>query len=293
MMFSREKQWVAASSALAAFGLTVFKAVIGFATGSLGIVAEAAHSGLDFVAAMITVFAVNKSAKPADRQHPYGHGKVENLSAFFETVLLLVTCFWIIFVAVQRIASRKIEIEVNIWSFIVMAVSILVDISRSRMLYRAANKFNSQALEADALHFGTDIWSSAVVILGLFFVKLHDWLNNYEFLHYADAVAAIFVGAIVIKISIKLGKRTIDALMDSAPSGLQEKVINAIEALPPIIDCHSVRIRSLGHQCFIDLHVLVNGDLTLREAHNLTEKIESVIHEFAPDADIIVHPEPQ
>ena len=290
---SNEKQWAATNSVIAALGLTGFKIVIGFLTGSLGILAEAMHSGLDLIAAMITAFAVKKSAKPADREHPYGHGKVENISAFFETILLLVTCVWIISAAVQRITSGKIEIEVNVWSFVVMIVSILIDVSRSRMLYRAARKFRSQALEADALHFSTDIWSSAVVILGLFCVKLSEWLKGYEFLHYADAIAAVIVAAIVIQISIKLGRRTIDVLLDVAPKGLDVRIIKEVKALPAVIDCHNVRIRSLGHKCFIDLHILVNGNMTLREAHSLTEEIEQVIIKFVPGADITVHPEPK
>jgi len=290
---TNEKQWAATSSVGAAFGLTGFKLIVGFSTGSLGILAEAAHSGLDLIAAAVTAFAVNKSSKPADKEHPYGHAKVENVSAFFETMLLLVTCFWIISAAISRIASGKIEIEVNAWSFIVMIVSIVIDVSRSRMLYRAARKFNSQALEADALHFSTDIWSSAVVILGLFCVKLSEWLKGYEFLHYADTVAAIVVGLIVIQVSVKLGVRAINALLDSAPKGLDAKIVAVVESLPRIVDCHSVRVRSTGHQLFVDLHIHVNGSLSLRDVHALTDEIERVIQEFAPNADITVHPEPQ
>ena len=291
-MATNEKQWAATSSVIAAFGLTGFKIVVGLLTNSLGVLAEAAHSGLDLIAAMITAFAINKSDKPADREHPYGHGKVENLSAFFEAVLLLFTCFWIISAAVQRIISGKIEIEVNAWSFIVMFISIIIDVSRSRLLYRTAMKFKSQALEADALHFSTDIWSSTVVILGLFCVKLGEWLKGFEFLHYADAIAAIIVGLVVIQVSVKLGIRTINALLDSAPAGLDRKIVNAVESLPNIIDCHKVRIRSLGPQCFIDLHIHVNGRLPLQEVHDLTEEIERTIQKFLPNADITVHPEP-
>jgi len=287
-----EKQRAATKSVIAAFGLTALKLVVGLATGSLGILAEAAHSGLDLIAALITALAVRKSDKPADHQHPYGHGKVENISAFIETILLLVTCFWIIYTAVQRIISGNIEIEVNVWSFAVIAVSIIIDLSRSRMLYRAARKYNSQALEADALHFSTDIWSSGVVLFGLFCVKLHEWLNAYPFLHYADTIAAIIVGLIVIQVSARLGIRTINALLDSAPAGAEEKIVNAVEALPNVLDCHSVRIRLAGHQTFIDLHVCISGDITLREAHDLTEEIEGAIMKILPGSDITVHPEP-
>jgi cation diffusion facilitator family transporter len=287
-----EKQWAATSSAIAAFFLTGFKIVVGLLTGSLGILAEAAHSGLDLVAALITAFAVRTSSKPADREHPYGHAKIENISAFIETLLLLVTCVWIIVTATRRIMSGNVAIEVTIWSFVVMGISIIIDVSRSRMLYKAARKFHSQALEADALHFSTDIWSSIVVILGLFFVKFHSWLNKGDFLHYADAVAAVIVALIVIKISFQLGRRSINALLDTAPEGLDRKIINVVETLPDIRNCHHVRIRSYGSHCFIDLHVLVNGNLKLREAHSITEKIEHAIHGLVPGADITVHPEP-
>lgn len=289
----QEKQWAATSSAIAAFGLTAFKIIVGLVTNSLGILAEAAHSGLDLVATLITAFAVKESDKPADREHPYGHGKVENISAFVETALLLVTCGWIVWAAVTRVLSRKVEIEVNVWSFIVMIISILIDISRSRMLYRTAHKFKSQALEADALHFSTDIWSSAVVILGLLCVKIGDWIPQWHFLHYTDAFAAVIVALIVIKISMKLGIRTVNALLDTAPAGLQERIKATVEAVPNVLDCHNIRIRSIGHQCFIDLHILVNGNLQLKHVHGLTDTIEQAIQKFLPEADVTVHPEPK
>lgn len=288
-----EKQLAATSSVVAALGLTAFKIIIGFVTGSLGILAEAAHSGLDLVAAIVTTIAVKNSGKPADHEHHYGHGKVENVSAFFETILLLVTCFWIISAAIKRLVSGRLEIEVTVWSFVVMAVSIITDVSRSRLLYRMAKKYGSQALEADALHFSTDIWSSLVVIIGLFCVKLSEWLKGYEFLHYADAIAAIFVGLLVIRVSIKLGIRAINALMDVAPPGLDKKIVVAVEGLPDIADCHNVRVRSLGHQCFIDLHIHVDGNLPLKKVHALTEDIERAIKKLVPGADITVHPEPK
>jgi cation diffusion facilitator family transporter len=289
---AHEKRVAAMSSVIAAVGLTGFKVIVGLATGSLGILAEAAHSGLDLIAAMMTFLAVRISGKPADRNHLYGHGKVENLSALFETLLLLFTCAWIIYEAIHRVLLHTIDLKVNLWSFAVMITSIVIDISRSRILYRAARKHNSQALEADALHFSTDIWSSAVVILGLFCVKLSEWVPDLMFLRKADSVAAIMVGLIVVYISIRLGIRTIQALLDVAPIGMEKKVISAVEALPGVADCHSVRLRYSGPQLFVDIHVLLDGDQTLKDAHNLTEKIESVIQKLVPNADVTVHPEP-
>jgi cation diffusion facilitator family transporter len=289
----REKRRAAASSVIAAVGLTGSKIVVGLLSGSLGILAEAAHSGLDLVAALMTLFAVQTSGKPADRDHLYGHGKVENLSALFETVLLLFTCAWIIYGAVQRLRSGSIEIQVTSWSFAVMITSVVVDVSRSRMLYRVARKHNSQALEADALHFSTDIWSSGVVILGLVCVKLSEWMVSVAFLRYADAVAAILVALIVVQVSVKLGLRTVYALLDTAPAGMEQEIVEAVEALPGVANCHNVRLRYSGPQLFVDIHVLVDGAQTLTQAHDLTEQIERTIQRFVPNADVTVHPEPR
>jgi cation diffusion facilitator family transporter len=202
------------------------------------------------------------------------------------------TCFWIFHEAIKRITTGRVEVEVTVWSFLVMIISIIVDASRSRMLYAVAKKHNSQALEADALHFSTDIWSSAVVILGLSCVAVSDWFKNADFLHYADAIAAIMVGLIVVQVSFRLGIRTVQALLDAAPVGLDKKVIQAVEKLPGVKNCHHVRVRSSGAKVFIDLHVLIDGNKTLHEAHGLTEEIERCIRDFVPDADVTVHPEP-
>ena len=288
----KEKSRAAISSVFAAVGLTAMKIVVGLLTGSLGILAEAAHSGFDLLAAVMTYLAVRFSARPADRDHPYGHGKIESLSAMFETALLLVTCAWIIYAAVNRLIHKRVDVEVTFWSFAVMATSIIVDISRSRMLYRTARKHKSHALEADALHFSTDIWSSAVVILGLACVMVGDRVQSLEFLHFADAVAAILVGGIVIQVSIKLGLRTIHALLDTAPEGLEDKIISTVEALSGIRDCHKVRIRYSGPQVFVDLHVLIDGSVSFHRVHELTEEIERAISNITPNADVTVHPEP-
>ena len=288
----REKRSVALSSVFAAIGLTFIKIVVGFLTGSLGILAEAAHSGLDLVAAFMTWLAVRISGRPADSRHTYGHGKVENLSALFETVLLLATCVWIMYEAIHRLFYESVDVEVTVWSYAVMAISIVVDISRSRMLSRAAKKHHSQALEADALHFSTDIWSSAVVILGLVGVEISHHIPKLGFMVEADAIAAILVVLIVLYISVRLGVRTIEALLDAAPPGMREKIVTAVETMPGVIDCHHVRLRYSGPKLFVDIHVLVDGGQTLRQAHDLTDGIEESIRGVWPDADVTVHPEP-
>ena len=288
----KEKKSAALSSVVAAVGLTSFKIIVGVMTGSLGILAEAAHSGLDLVAALVTFLAVRISGKPADAEHRYGHGKVENLSALFETFLLLVTCVWIIYEAVQRLFYKQVEVEVSIWSFLVMAVSIVIDYSRSRILYKAARAHNSQALEADALHFSTDIWSSSVVIFGLIGVLISERVPSFSFMAQADAVAALGVAIIVVYVSVEMGSRTIQGLLDTAPKGMVARVKTVVEAVPGVQNCHDVRVRNSGPRLFIDVHVLLSGDQSLIQAHDLTEKIEERIRAVAPGADVIIHPEP-
>ena len=151
--------------------MTSVKIIVGVTTASLGILAEAAHSALDLVAALVTFLAVRVSTRPPDSTHLYGHAKVENLSALFEAVLLIVTCGWIVTEALRRLFFAEVPVEVTVWSYAVMLTSIAVDVSRSRVLARTARKYSSQALEADALHFQTDVWTSAVVILGLICVQ--------------------------------------------------------------------------------------------------------------------------
>jgi cation diffusion facilitator family transporter len=288
----QEKKAAALFSVVSAVGLTLFKIIVGVLTLSLGILAEAAHSGLDMAAALVTYLAVRLSGKPADDEHLYGHGKIENLSALFETLLLLGTCVWIIYEAIQRLFVNPVEVEVTFWAFAIMAASIVVNFFNSRRLYRTARKHRSQALEADALHFNTDIWSSSVVLLGLAFVKFGEWIPSLSFLRKADSVAALGVAAIVIYVSIELGMRTIRSLLDTAPSGSVSEIRSAVEALPGVINCHAVRVRVSGPQTFIDAHVLLDGSMSLEEAHALTEVIERTIQKLLPHADVMVHPEP-
>lgn len=288
----KEKNDAALSSVIAAVALTTFKIIVGLLTNSLGILAEAAHSGLDLVAALVTFFAVRLSGRPADPRHPYGHGKIENLSALFETLLLLVTCVWIIYESIQRLFFKPVEVDPSIWAFIVMGVSIVIDYTRSRILYQAARKHNSQALEADALHFSTDIWSSSVVILGLLGVLLARSVPGLQFLGKADAIAALGVACIVIYVSIELGMRTIQGLLDHAPDGLAEKVKDAAESVPGVIDCHQVRVRVSGPGLFIDAHISVSPELNMMDAHELTGRVESAIAKVAANADVTIHQEP-
>ena len=287
-----EKSAAALNSVGAAFLLTGMKVVVGLWSGSLGILAEAAHSGLDLVAAVVTFLAVRAAGKPPDEDHPYGHGKVENLSALAETFLLLATCGWIIYESIRRLTSGQAHVEASFWAFAVMAISIAVDVSRSRMLARVAAKHGSQALEADALHFSTDVWSSAVVIIGLIGVKLAEWYPSLGFLQRADAVAALFVAGIVVFVSGRLGWRTVEALLDASPAGVAAKIKAQVEKVEKVLDCHAVRVRHSGPHHFVDLHITLDGEQPLHAAHALTEEVERVVSEILPGADVTVHPEP-
>lgn len=288
----KEKSAVALSSVLAAVVLTTIKLVVGLMTHSLGILAEAAHSGLDLVAAIVTFIAVRVSGKPADREHQFGHGKVENFSALIETFLLLATCAWIIYESIQRLFFESVEVDASLWAFLVMGISIVVDVNRSRMLDRAAKKHNSQALEADALHFSTDIWSSAVVIVGLMGIRLAAVFTHLRFLEQADAIAALVVAGIVVYVSIELGIRTVQGLLDQAPKDVAVKVEKAVESIPGIVECHQVRVRPSGPEFFIDAHILVSGEQTLKAAHRLSEKAAAAIQQAVPRSDVTVHVEP-
>ena len=287
-----EKKRVALWSVMAAILLTLTKIVIGVWTGSLGILAEAAHSGLDLVAAVITYGAVRVSDKPPDPSHLYGHGKVENIAALAETLLLLVTCVWIIYEAVSRLFFKEVHIDVTVWAFAVMAMSIVVDFNRSRALRRAAEKYDSQALEADALHFSTDIWSSAVVIVGLALVKVGEWFGGATVLAQADALAALVVALIVIYVSVKLGKRAVDVLLDAAPRGLAQRIRGQVEQIEGVTSCRQVRVRRSGAESFVDVVLEIDGDATFDVAHDISAKVEEVVTGSVPRADVVVHYEP-
>jgi cation diffusion facilitator family transporter len=289
----KEKTAAALSSVVAAVGLTAFKLIVGLLTNSLGILAEAMHSGLDLVAAVMTFFAVRVAGQPADPGHPFGHGKAENVSALFETLLLLATSGWIIYEAVHRLTSPQVHVEVSIWSFIVMGTSIIVDITRSRILMRAAKKHNSQALEADALHFSTDVWSSSVVILGLVLVLVSRLFPTLVVLEKGDAIAALMVALIVIVVAAQLGIRSIQALLDAAPrNGEYDQIIRQVGRMRQVANVHAVRIRPSGAHWFVDLHVTMDGRTSLAESHRVTERIEKTVHSILPGSDVTVHVEP-
>ncbi|MGH9355192.1 MAG: cation-efflux pump, partial [Terriglobia bacterium] len=288
---ARQKQAVAWSSLLAAALLVLLKTTVGWLTGSLGILSEAAHSGLDLVAAFITLLSVRLADRPADSSHPFGHGKFEHLSVFAETTLLLVTCGWIVFEAVRRLSS-PVHVRLSVWAFVVMGISIIVDALRSRSLSEAARRHNSQALEADALHFSTDIYGSSAVILGLLLILASQkW--HIPWLRIGDPAAALAVAAITVYISARLGKRTVDALVDAAPSGIPLRIAGAIAGTPDVLNPERIRVRQSGSRLFVDLRLTLRSNIPLERAQAVEDQVESRVQELYPGADVVIHSAPQ
>jgi cation diffusion facilitator family transporter len=287
-----EKRAVAGSSVLAALLITSGKVVVGITTGSLGILSEAAHSALDLVAALLTYLSVGVSDKPADADHQYGHGKVENFSAFVETGLLLLTCIWVIYEAIVRLFFRRVEVEPSLWAFAVMLGSMAVDWWRSRALGRIATKYESQALEADALHFSTDVWSSGVVVLGLALI-LAGRVYHIDWLRLADPITALFVAGVIVSVSWRLARRTIDALLDAAPAGVRAQITDAVSHVDGVLEIGRVRIRRAGNRYFADLAVGLARTVTFQRSEQLVEAVTAAVRKILPDADVTVQPLPR
>jgi cation diffusion facilitator family transporter len=275
-------------SALVLVALKVFLAV---ATGSLGVLSEALHSGLDLIAAIITWLSVRVSDRPADSGHTYGHGKFENFSAFVETGLLLATSVYIIVEAFVRLLYKEVHLQPSATAMVILGLAMCIDIVRSRALSRVAKEYPSEALEADALHFSTDVWSTLVVILGMGTV----WLGqryNVPGLEIADPIAALVVAAIVIWVGSRLGKRTLEALLDTAPEGLQERVTKEVQELEGVLSTERVRVRRAGNQHFVDVTISVPRSASFEQVHAISDAVERRVGQIVP-ADVMVHMEPR
>ncbi len=275
------KQSVAASSIFASFFLTVVKLIVGLMTGSMGILSEAVHSLLDLGATILTFFAIKFGDRPADDSHPYGHEKIESVSALIETGLLFVTSIWIIYEAIHRIIVRNTEVEIAWYAFAVVIISIIVDISRSRALIKVAKKTNSQALEADALHFSSDIWSSVVVLIGLILVMIG--------IRGADTFAAIGVSIFVMMAGYRLGKRTINILVDRAPDGISDIIEDLVCKVPGVIGTSNIRVRSLGSRLAIEVCIKLSRKLSLARASDIKKDTEQKIKAQFQTAEILVN----
>jgi cation diffusion facilitator family transporter len=281
-----EKERVALGSIAASAGLTAAKAAVGLLTGSLAILSEAGHSLIDLSATVLTYFAVRLSGKPADQEHQYGHGKVESVTALAETALLFVLTAIVVWEAAHRlIGAAAHAVEASIAAFVIIAGSIAVDFFRARTLGRVAAATSSEALEADALHFSSDMWSSVAVLIGLGGVRLgYAW---------ADAAAALVVAVFICIAGWRLGRRTIDTLTDTAPAGVSERVAAAARQVPGVVAVERVRVRPAGAVLFVDLGVGVSRTLPLDRVSAIKERLSRAIRAEAPTAEVTITTEPR
>ena len=283
---ANEKERVALGSVVASAGLTAAKGVIGLLSGSLAILSEAAHSFLDLAATVLTYFAVRISDKPADLEHQYGHGKVESVAALAETALLFLLSAGVTWEAVQRLfGTHASRVEATLASFAVIALSIAVDFFRARVLSRTAAATGSQALEADALHFSSDMWSSFAVLVGLCAVAF-----GYP---QADAIAAIVVAVFVCLAGWRLGKRTIDTLTDTAPRGVTERIARIAQKIPGIVAVEQVRTRPAGATLFVEIALAVSRTLPLGRVAALKDQVTRAIQNDLPRAELTVTTHPR
>ena len=280
------KERVALTSIAASGGLTIAKAVVGLLSGSLALLSEAAHSALDFAATVMTWYAVRISGKPADEEHHYGHGKVESVSALIETGLLFVLSGVVIWEAVKRLSGAEGHaVEATLWAFAVIIVSIVIDFFRARVLYRVAEETASAALEADALHFGSDMWSSIAVLIGLAAVALgYPW---------ADSAAAIIVAVFITIAGWRLGRRTVETLTDTAPEGAAARISEIARHVSGVVAIERVRARSVGPALFVDLVVAVSRTLPLDRVTEIKTALTQAIRAELPEAEVDVATEPR
>ncbi|MGB3746155.1 MAG: cation diffusion facilitator family transporter [Xanthobacteraceae bacterium] len=281
-----EKEKVALGSIAASAGLTAAKAIIGLLTGSLAILSEAGHSLLDLSATVLTYFAVRISGKPADAEHQYGHGKVESVTALAETALLFVLTAIVIFEAVRRLIGEHVHaVDATIAAFAVIIGSIVIDFLRSRTLKRVAQATTSEALEADALHFRSDMWSSIAVLIGLCGVALgYAW---------ADAAAAIIVAVFICVAGYRLGRRTIDTLTDTAPAGVSEQIAAIARQIPGVVAVERVRVRPAGAVLFVELGVSISRTLPLDRVTMIKQQLTRAIRDDLPAAELTITTEPK
>ncbi len=290
------KRSAAQTSVVAALGITLLKLLTGVLTGSLGMLSEAAHSGIDLMAAGITLLAVRASDRPADAEHNYGHGKLESLSAAFEIVLMVGSCVWIGREAVLRILHHEhLDLRWSVWPFAVLALSIGVDYTRSRNLHRVAQQYNSDALEADAVHFGTDIWSSAAVFVGLLAAFAGKQLG-IPALEYADPVAALVVAVIILSVTWRLAQQVLDSLLDATPPELRAQIqadlLRDLASTGGVLGVRRMRVRRSGPDYFVDLTLSLPRNLTFQRAEQITFAATEAVQRRLPGADVVIHTVP-
>jgi cation diffusion facilitator family transporter len=292
---SAAKRSAALGSVLAASGITLLKIITGLSTGSLGMLSEAAHSFIDLIASTLTLFSVRLSDLPADEDHTYGHGRVESLSAFVETGFMLLSSIWIIVEAVRRILrfhhGDALDLRISVWPIVVLLLSIAVDYTRSRQLARVARESHSQALEAEALHFGTDIWSSFAVLVGLgaSFIGARFGIRTLEL---ADPIAALLVSCIILKVTYTLARETVDALLDATPPEMRRELVTALGKVDGVLFVDGLRMRRAGTRYFADVALGMPRNTTFQRSEQIVLAATEAVQRVMPGTDVVVRPVP-
>jgi cation diffusion facilitator family transporter len=289
---SSEKRRVALVSMAASAVMTLLKLGAGLLSGSLGVLSDAAHSGLDLAAAALTFFSVQVSDKPADEDHTYGHGKIENLSAFGEAGLMAASCVWIITEAARRIFYRPETVQHAIWPALVLLVSIGVDFWRSRQLRAVAGRTGSPALATDAFHFGSDIWATTAVLVGLGATWVGTRLG-IDALHYADPLAAIVVSLMILRMTIRLGHEAVGALMDEIPAETRRRLVSEVERVEGVLAVERARVRRSGAGYFADLTLALPRRFTFEHTGELVKAATAAVQRALPRTDVVIHTVPR
>jgi cation diffusion facilitator family transporter len=269
----------------AAVALIALKLAAGLPSHSLGLISEAAHSGTDLIAALLTFFAVGVAVRPADVSHQYGHGKAEHLGALAEAAILFaVSCFIAWRAITHLVGSRETSVEATWYALTVIVVVIGVDLSRTIVLRRASRQYRSAALSANALHFASDLAGSGAVLLGLLLVRA-----GYA---RADSAAALFVAVLVLFAASRLMKRNVDVLMDRAPADAEEAARAAIAGIEPAVTLDRLRMRQSGSRQFADVVITVPPGAAVGQGHAAADAVEAALHDALPGSDVVVHVEP-
>jgi cation diffusion facilitator family transporter len=272
-------------SVVAACVLIALKLGTGLATGSLGLISEAVHSGTDLVAALLTLFAVGVAGRPADSGHPYGHGKAEHLAALGEAALLVLVSLYISYRALAVLVGSADPTVDPVWyAFVVLAIVIAVDLSRTIVSLRAARQYGSAALAANAVHFGSDLAGSTAVLVGLILARA-GWKEG-------DALAALFVAVLVLAAAARLMRRNIDVLMDRVPADAERAARIAIGRLRPAVQLRRLRMRQAGGRHFADVVIGVSPDAVVGQGHAAADAVEEAVQRALPNSDVVVHVEP-
>ena len=283
---SQLKIRVALNSLYAAVIITVIKILAAYFSGSLGVLSEVFNSAIDIFVCLVTILSIKYSSRPPDKDHNYGHEKVENFSALFQVFILFITASYIIYEAALRLfVVKDYEVKINIWIFLALIISMIIDVYRARVLKKVARETKSSALEADALHFSSDILSSGVVIIGLILVY-------FNISKTADTIAALIVTGVIIYLGFKLSKKSIDSLMDRVPEGLYEKVKYETLLIKGVENIKSMRIRSSGSKIYIDMVILISRLVPFSKAHDIMDSVERRITQLIDNADVVIHSEP-